>query len=303
MANKPYTDEEWLREKYLEDELTQSEIAELCDVSQGTISHHIKRSGIDTRTGGKWVGSETPDEPYTDSEWLREQYIEKRKSTTEIAESQGITGTTVRRWLREFDIPRRDNSEAQIQEVKKFHDEEWLREKYVDERRSMRDIADECGVTPSGVKKWIDNFDIAARSPEKHMRYTPVSHGWNSRGYEYVRAKYQYETSGCFVHQLVAISEGANPNKVFSNGRYHVHHKNGVKWDNRPENLELKSAKTHSVQHHHEERHSIPDEYVTQTDREELLFALRQLVNDWKDAKLGALDVAADELDGLLREL
>lgn len=240
---------------------------------------------------------------YKDKEWLRTQYVDNRRTSREIGNDCDVSNVTILRWMDKFGIEKRDQSQAQIREKKPFHNESWLRTQYLDEGRSMRDIADECGVTASGVKKWIDNFDIPTRDSAKHMRYTPVSHGWGSRGYEYVRAKYQYEASGCFVHQLVAIAEGANPHKVFSNGRYHVHHKNSVKWDNRPDNLELKSAKTHSVHHHHEERHSIPDEYVSQADREELLFALRQLVNDWKDAKLGALDVAADELDGLLREL
>lgn len=240
---------------------------------------------------------------YHDKEWLRVEYVEKRRSTTDMAEECNVAPQTIRRWLEKNDIDRRGQSQAQISDVKKFHDKEWLREQYLDNNRSMRDIAQECGVSPSGVKKWIDKFDIESRGPAEHMRYTPVSHGWNARGYEYVRAKHDYETDGCFVHQLVAIANGAEPHKVFSNGRYHVHHKNGVKWDNRPDNLEFKSAKTHSVQHHHEDKHSVPDSYVTENDREELLFALRQLINDWKEADLGALDVAADELDGLLRNL
>lgn len=240
---------------------------------------------------------------YQEEAFLRREYVENRRTLVDIADECDVSDQTIRRWLENHGIDRRDRSEAQISEREKFHDEQWLREQYLDNRRSMRDIAEECGVTPSGVKKWIDKFDIEAREPAEHMRYTPVSHGWTPRGYEYVRSKYDYEDSGCFVHQLVAIAEGADPHKVFSNGRYHVHHENSVKWDNRHSNLVLQSAKTHSVLHHHEDKHSIPNTYVTESDREELLFALRQLINDWNDAELGALDVAADELDGLLRDL
>jgi len=304
MDGKPHLDYDWLREKYIEEGLTQSEISDLAGVSQGTISHHIGKSDIDTRTGGKWIGSETPDEPYTDPEWLREQYIEKRKNTREIAETQGVTSKTISRWLRKHDIPTRDNSEAQIQEVKKFHDKEWLRERYVDDARSMRDIADECGVTPSGIKNWIDKFGIETRDSTAHYRHKPASYFTSEEnGYEYVSARYNYDTDSAMVHQLVAIADGANPSKIFSNGRYHVHHRNGVKWDNRPENLELQSAQSHAVTHHHADKHAIPDDYATASDKVEVLFEIRRLVNSWRENGNSTMGMCTDELDGALREL
>lgn len=48
------------------------------------------------------------------------------------------------------------------------------------------------------------------------------------------------------VHQLLMIALGENPTDVFSNGATHVHHKNEVRWDNRPGNLEILPAHEHS---------------------------------------------------------
>lgn len=52
-----------------------------------------------------------------------------------------------------------------------------------------------------------------------------------------------------YVHQLVAIANGADPEKVFSDGVYHVHHKNELKYDNRPKNLEILDRVGHTLEH------------------------------------------------------
>lgn len=41
------------------------------------------------------------------------------------------------------------------------------------------------------------------------------------------------------VHQLAVIAQGADPARVFSDGDWHVHHGNNVRYDNRPSNLSL----------------------------------------------------------------
>lgn len=52
-----------------------------------------------------------------------------------------------------------------------------------------------------------------------------------------------------YVHQLLAISEGADPADVFSDGEFHVHHRNRIRWDNRPENLEVRHRTDHAEHH------------------------------------------------------
>lgn len=241
-------------------------------------------------------------EPYHREEWLREQYIEERRTTSEIAEECGVSTTTITTWMDKHGIERRSRSEAQINEKKKVHNEEWLREQYLEEKRSMRDIGEEVGMTPSGVKKWIDRFGIETRDYADHLRTNPASYYTRKIGYECVSSRYNIETDRAMVHQLVMIAEGANPAKVFSNGRYHIHHKNGIKWDNRPENLELKAAKVHGSDHNAPDSSLVPSGYATELDKDELLVEVRNLIAEWRQQDNPTLDMAADELHNLLKE-
>lgn len=243
------------------------------------------------------------EEPYHREEWLREQYIEERRTTVDIAEECGVSTTTITTWMDRHGIDRRSRSEAQIDEKKKVHNEEWLREQYLEEKRSMRDIGGEVNMTPSGVKKWINNFGIEARGPSERHLHTPASFSTLPKGYEVSRSKLNYETDSVYIHQLVMIAEGASPAKVFSNGRYHIHHKNGIYWDNRPENLELKAAKVHGSDHVAPDSRSVPQAYVTDATKEELLVELRQLIEGWREQDNSALNMCADELHALLSEL
>ena len=98
----------------------------------------------------------------------------------------------------------------------------------------------------------------------------PVYFGTTKKGYEIWVENRPDRTVA--VHQLLAISEGEDPGKVFSNGEYHVHHKNGIQWDNRPDNIELLSVRQHSSIHGREinREDMIPPEKVSKERLKEL---------------------------------
>lgn len=53
-----------------------------------------------------------------------------------------------------------------------------------------------------------------------------------------------------YVHQLTAIAHGADPHRVFSDGEFQVHHRDRVRWNNGPDNLELVHTVEHGYRHH-----------------------------------------------------
>jgi len=49
MSDTRYKDAEWLHEQYHEKELSQYEIADKCNVSQGTVRYWMEKHGIERR--------------------------------------------------------------------------------------------------------------------------------------------------------------------------------------------------------------------------------------------------------------
>jgi len=196
------------------------------------------------------------DKPYQEEAWLRREYCEKKRTVSDIAGEFDMTTTGITHWMDKHDIERRGQRESQRPD-KPYTNPEWLREKYVQEERSMSDIGDECGVTAATILKWLRRHDIDTRTSNTHQMKAPAGFSTLPRGYELVTSKLNGDVSRAYVHQLVAIANGANPEHIFSDGDYHCHHKNGVKWDNRAGNIEVLTKSEHQSLHY-EDREKTP---------------------------------------------
>jgi transcriptional regulator with XRE-family HTH domain len=200
------------------------------------------------------VSRNPSDTRYRDESWLRQKYVDKGLTQKEISNMCGVGKRTISEWCNKFDIDT-GNSGRRSVEDERYKNEEWLREKYVEEKMSNREIGELCGVEETTIRQFRNKFGIDGRSIKEATRlalgeYVPYFTNKrqtenNSLGHE----MWSDAISGkkLYVHQLLAIADGADPNKVFSNGEYQVHHINNIPWDNRSENIELLTASEHST--------------------------------------------------------
>lgn len=108
------------------------------------------------------MDDEQNDEPrYRDEGWLREQYVEKGKSTREIAGEVGVNHTTIGDWLNKHNIETTPGTSSPIDS--RLSDPEWLREKYVEEKLTVRDIADICDCCRATAHKKLVSQNIEIR--------------------------------------------------------------------------------------------------------------------------------------------
>lgn len=127
--------------------------------------------------------------------------------------------------------------------------ESELSELYVDKGMSAREIAEECETSRYHVLKHLHHYALT-RTRTEAMRELHGTHDSPATYYTDNVRGYEVWSTGdktVYVHRLLAVAEfGLEAVKDKD-----VHHKNGVKWDNRPENIEAKDGGEHIAEHWH----------------------------------------------------
>jgi len=163
---------------------------------------------------------------YKDKDWLYQMYWVERLSTVKIAELCNISSQTILRWLRRFKIKTRTISEACMGRVP------WNK-----------------GIeTPEEVKQKIKKAQVGSKS--KNWKGGRLR---TSEGYILIwKPEHPFADKKGYVLEHRLVME-----RIL--GRYlkreeTLHHKNGIKDDNRPENLKLFSSHGLHLALHNEQR-------------------------------------------------
>lgn len=222
MGIKKYKDLDWLFDQYINQHKSSIKIAKICNVTPSVILRWLKRFNIVIRTTSQALRLFNGDKKYRNKDWLYEQYIIKEKTMLEIAKICDVSFSTIRSWLRKFNIKIRTKSEA----FKIL----WKRSEY----------KEKMSISRKGNKNgnWKGNTKV------------------HSKGYIRI-----YKPDHPFVGIRNYVMEHRLIMEEYL-GRYlipkeKVHHINGTKNDNRIENLYLCKSREEHVKIHHQMRNLI----------------------------------------------
>lgn len=127
-----------------------------------------------------------------------------------------------------------------------YKNKEILNELYWNKGMTQEEIGNKYDVHRKTVQYWMKKLGVDRRTPRQDRA---GCFDIEKNEYPRFRTEVDGELKGVKIHRLMAVAKFGFE-KVKNNV---VHHKNGIKWDNRFENLELMNHGEHT-KHHNEER-------------------------------------------------
>lgn len=173
-----------------------------------------------------------PSDTYQDKAWLYDQYWRRDRYIRAIAEDCGVSFSTIQRWLDKHGIQRRTKGGVNAYLFMQTMDYDAMHREYVQERKSVYQIADEYDISHSLAQSQLDGHGIDRRT-KTHAAKLRVPHchlKTYERGYQYWVSRTGEHRDRMSVHRLAAVAEyGVEAVKGVD-----VHHANGIPWLNVP---------------------------------------------------------------------
>ncbi|MFX0135867.1 MAG: helix-turn-helix domain-containing protein [Candidatus Hodarchaeota archaeon] len=106
---------------------------------------------------------------YRNKDWLYQKYWEEGLSVGKIARLCNCEKSTIRRWMKHFNIEQRDVKEAQLLRFKpkQYWNKKWLYRKYWKESMGVNRIAALCPVDRKVIRYWLCKHGIERRNIEE----------------------------------------------------------------------------------------------------------------------------------------
>lgn len=187
------------------------------------------------------------DSPWQEKEILEELYVERDLKKKEVANRLGCSESTIGTWLKKHgldgDLPEIDLSQYGDEP---WEDRELLEELYIEEQLGGRDISIVLNCSGATISKWLDKHGIEKRSRSQAVSLGHGKHNYvpliqHTDGYE----EWKVGKDAVHVHRLMALCKW----DLEDIKGMHVHHKSGIPWDNRMDNLELVPPTEHQSHH------------------------------------------------------
>ena len=154
-------DPDWLRAEYLDKQRTLTDIARELGMSLSALAKLAKTQGLSVTRGprpGRKRSEPVKRRSMLDLEWLYREFAVNDRPLTDMAREGGVTASTLRRHARRHhigDAQRQAHNQTSI-------DLDWLRREYVDNNRTLSDMACEIGMATSSLRRQAVKHGIGA---------------------------------------------------------------------------------------------------------------------------------------------
>lgn len=208
-----YKNKDWLKQKYYGEKMTLSEIGKICNRSEGCISNWMEEFNLKRRSMSEAINlrykKEEDKYPYRNKEWLINEYINKKRSTTNIGKEFDLAHANIRYWLNKYEIPIRTPGEGIHlangnfldefpYQLHKFLDGSLLGDGYLSSGKRWSSSFKQQSKFKSyiaWVKRTFEDFDLKSTNirmytkDQTHNRLFSTTYAFNTKNYADFRAE------------------------------------------------------------------------------------------------------------------